>query len=187
MNELYKKYYKLTRNYALRALGRDYADYADDIAQDTWAGITKRGYVPPLLAPPHPELARQRYLFTIVARRANRLKWRLRREQQKQTLAAQGEEITSGKRQLTRRSCEICNRPCRYGRRLCEAHYYRRRRHGAKADMSPHVNTWRKLSDVDVRSIRAASAKGEKGAALARKYGVGTAQISRIINRRQRT
>jgi DNA-directed RNA polymerase specialized sigma24 family protein len=186
VNQLYQRYYARTRGYARKALGRELADHADDIAQETWLDIIKRGYFPPLLDPPHPEVGRLHYLFRIVTRKVSRLRAKLQRENQKRELVQSGEQPTSGPRHITKRKCEICGRPCRRGRKLCEAHYFRIRRGAKREQLKIEVQTWRKLSVLQVAAIRAALDAGATGRSQASKYGVGEAQISRIRHRRQR-
>jgi len=180
---LYATYARKTRVYALRVLGPDLRSYADDVSQDAWLNIMRGGWFPDLLEPPHPEHSRLRFLFVVVRRCASRIRRQVARETAKGVLVRDGEQLTAGRRVLTRRKCGVCGRPTTGRLDLCEAHYTRLRR---GTETGEPVQIWRKLSDENVAAIRARLASGETGASLAREFGVGNAQVSRIKHRTRR-
>lgn len=186
VTELYQRYRKNVRAYAHKLLGSALRSHLDDVEADVWVDLLRNfDRFPPLQAPPHPENRRFRYLYVIVSRKVSKLRRKLGSDNKVAALLKDGETLTSGPRRLTRRKCKYCGRPTKRAEE-CEAHYYRRRRHGDKADLSAPVNLPRKLSDLVVKEIRNRLSNGEKNKVLAIEYGVSAVQISKIKNGRQR-
>jgi hypothetical protein len=176
----YQRYYKQTRGYAAKLLGSDAAHHADDVAQDVWIMLLTKENFPALGHEPTPHGPRLRFIFEAVRYAVMNLGARERTERKKSALLGAGEVIVSGGEVRRENRCIHCRRPTGGRAQLCEAHYYRVRRHGHAGAKGVLQHT--RVTDDQVRAIRERLASGRRGeaAAISREFGIGAAQVSRI-------
>jgi hypothetical protein len=133
-----------------------------------------------------------RLLWVITKRAAYRHRFKESRERAKRAMMTAGEEV-KGAAPRKKQRCTVTDGVNTCGafttrKDVCECHYYRMRRTGSygTVEVGPTFKEKQKVTDSQVADIRRRLAAGEREAALAKEYGIGPAQVSRIRNGRRR-